>query len=69
MKTIFITLSLLLFSFCLKAQNGQNISIGKKEVITSKALNENRTLWIYTPNITSQQPNPDKLYPVLYLLT
>lgn len=57
-----------MFSFCLKAQNDENITIGKKEVITSKILNENRTLWIYTPNITSQQPNPDKRYPVLYLL-
>lgn len=44
------------------------ITIGKKEVITSKVLNEKRTLWIYTPNITSQNPNPDKRYPVLYLL-
>ncbi|MBA4250405.1 MAG: esterase [Chlorobiaceae bacterium] len=68
MKIIFITLTLLLFSFCLKAQNDENIIIGKKEVITSKVLNENRTLWIYTPNKTSQSPNPDKIYPVLYLL-
>lgn len=68
MKTIFITFALLLFSFCLKAQNDENITIGKKEVITSKALNENRTLWIYTPDITSQNPNSEKRYPVLYLL-
>lgn len=68
MKTIFITFALLLFSFCLKAQNDEYITIGKKEVITSKVLNENRTLWIYTPSITSQIPNPDKRYPVLYLL-
>ena len=68
MKTIFITFAFLLFSFCLKAQNDENITIGKKEVITSKVLNENRTLWIYTPNNTSQNPNPEKRYPVLYLL-
>lgn len=68
MKTIFITFALLLFSFCLKAQNDEHITIGKKEVITSKVLNENRTLWIYTPIITSQNPNPEKRYPVLYLL-
>ena len=48
MKTIFITFAFLLFSFCLKAQNDENITIGKKEVITSKVLNENRTLWVYT---------------------
>ncbi len=68
MKTIFITFTFLLFSFCLKAQNDENIAIGKKEVIISKVLNESRTLWIYTPNITSQNPNPEKRYPVLYLL-
>jgi predicted alpha/beta superfamily hydrolase len=68
MKTLFITFALLLFSFCLKAQNDEYITIGKKEVITSKVLNENRTLWIYTPNKTSQSSNPDKRYPVLYLL-
>lgn len=68
MKTLCITLALLLFSFCLKAQNAENITIGKKEVITSKVLNENKTLWVYTPNMTPQQPNPDKRYPVLYLL-
>ncbi len=32
MKTIFITLTLLLFSFCLKAQNAENITIGKFEI-------------------------------------
>ncbi len=68
MKTIFITFALLLFSFCLKAQNDENITIGKKEVITSKVLNENRSLWVYTPNFTSQNPDLDKRYPVLYLL-
>jgi hypothetical protein len=51
MKTILITSVLLLLSFCLNAQNDEIISIGKKEVITSKVLNENRTLWI------SVQPN------------
>lgn len=68
MKTIFITLTLLLFSFCLKAQNDESITIGKKEVITSKFLNENRTLLIYTPNFTSLNPDLEKRYPVLYLL-
>ncbi len=57
MKTIFITLTLLLFSFCLKAQNDDNITIGKKVVITSKVLNENRTLWIYRPNCKKRNDN------------
>lgn len=68
MKSIFISSILFLLSFCVNAQNIENISIGKKGNIYSKVLNENRTLWIYTPNTTSQSPNPDKRYPVLYLL-
>jgi len=65
MKTIIITLTLLLFSYCLKAQNDDNITIGKKEVITSKVLNENKTLWIYTPSFTSQNPDPEKRLPTI----
>jgi predicted alpha/beta superfamily hydrolase len=69
MKTISkLCFFLLLFPICLYAQNGENIPIGKKEVIVSKVLNENRTLWIYTPNITSKSPDLTKRYPVLYLL-
>lgn len=68
MKTLFISSVLSLLSFCLKAQDDKNITLGKKEVITSKVLNENRTLWIYTPNITSTNLDPNKRYPVLYLL-
>ncbi len=68
MKTILISSILLLFSVYTIAQNDLNISIGKKEIISSKVLNENRTIWIYTPDITSQFVNPDKRFPVLYLL-
>lgn len=59
---------LFFFSYCIKAQENKSISIGKKETIHSKILNENRNLWIYTPNITSQSSNNNKKYPVLYLL-
>lgn len=68
MKSIFISAILLLIGFCVNAQNGESITIGKKEIIASKILKENRNIWIYTPNITSTIPNPDKRYPVLYLL-
>lgn len=68
MKSIFISAILLLLSFCVNAQNGESITIGKKETFYSKVLNENRTLWIYSPSNTSPIPNPDKRYPVLYLL-
>lgn len=68
MKSILIASGLLMLTFCVYAQNDESITIGKKEVIFSKILNENRRIWIYTPNFTSQSVSPDKRYPVLYLL-
>ena len=68
MKTIFISSVLLLLNFFVNAQNNESITIGKKEIIYSKVLNENRKIWIYTPNITSQSVSPDKRHSVLYLL-
>ncbi len=69
MKTIFISSVVLLFSFYASAQNNDNnITIGKKETIHSRSLNENRAIWIYTPGITSQNTDANKQYPVLYLL-
>ncbi|MBK7870576.1 MAG: alpha/beta hydrolase [Saprospiraceae bacterium] len=68
MKTIFISSVILMLSFFVNAQNKESINIGNKEVITSKVLNETRTFWIYTPNITALSLSPDKRYPVLYFL-
>lgn len=68
MKSIFISSVLLLLSFHANAQNEESIVIGKKEIIHSKVLNEDRKIWIYTPNMTSPYTSPDKRYPVLYLL-
>lgn len=59
---------LLFFTFWANAQNEETITIGKKEVIYSNVLNENRKIWIYTPGVTSQSVIADKRYPVLYLL-
>lgn len=64
---IYKILALLGFSCFLFAQTESNINIGKKEIIFSKALNENRTLWIYTPNQTSQSSDTNKSYPVIYV--
>ncbi len=68
MKAIFFSSVLFLLTLCLHAQTNENITIGKKEIIYSALLHENRKIWIYTPNITSQSVSPDKRYPVLYLL-
>ncbi len=65
MKTIFISSLLLLLSFCVNVQSNDSIIVGKKEVIYSSVLNENRRIWIYTPNITSQSVSPDKRYPTI----
>ena len=67
MKLQFISV-LVFLSFGANAQNGESIIIGKKENIKSKILNENRTLWIYTPTHTSQNTSTEKRYPVLYVL-
>lgn len=65
-------LILIIFFICsfiyTNAQTGAGIIIGQKETIYSKVLNESRTLWIYTPEITSQNVSSDNRYPVLYLL-
>lgn len=68
MKIITISSVFILFSICVNAQNSENITIGKKEIIYSRVLNENRKIWIYTPTLTSQSVSPDKRFPVLYLL-
>jgi len=68
MKKVFVSLVLLMLNFCVNAQHSESITIGKKEIIFSRVLNENRKFWIYTPTLTSQSASPDKQYPVLYLL-
>ncbi len=68
MKSIFVSSIILMLSFFVNAQNSESITIGKREVIHSKVLNENRGLLIYSPANTSQNTSPDKRYPVLYLL-
>lgn len=68
MRSILTSSVLFLFSFCLNAQNEEAILLGKKEIIASKVLNENRKIWVYSPDNTSQSTNAGKRYPVLYLL-
>src|SRR5882672_3395991 len=49
----------------LKAQTDPAITIGKKERLFSKVLNEERELWVYLPRSYNQSSDT---YPVLYLL-
>lgn len=68
MKTLLTTLSIIVFNLCINAQQTTSIISGKKEIIHSKILNENRTIWVYTPNLTNPNIDSLKKYPVLYLL-
>lgn len=68
MKPIILSSVLLLLSYGVNAQNDESITVGKKIVISSKILNENRKIRIYTPDLTSPGVSPGKRYPVLYLL-
>lgn len=68
MKKIVYTLSLLILSLVLNAQNNESVFIGKKTTVYSKVLGENRKVWIYSPEITSIVQSEIKKYPVLYLL-
>lgn len=68
MKVLYICALFFWCNYFAQAQKSESISIGKKENYYSQVLKENRKIWIYTPDITSQLSSPDKRYPVLYLL-
>lgn len=68
MNHLLLVLCLFLFTTTVSAQDAESIQIGKKENFFSKVLNENRKLWIYTPNFSSLQNDSNKKYPVVYLL-
>lgn len=68
MKSLILFTIVVHFSLIIHAQKSESISIGRKETIFSKVLNENRKLWIYTPDNTASGSNAGKRYPVLYLL-
>jgi uncharacterized protein len=68
MKPLFILVLFLAIHHFAKAQNDASISVGKKTTLFSKILNENRRIWIYSPDQTSTFPIPGKKYPVVYVL-
>ncbi|HLO82414.1 MAG TPA: alpha/beta hydrolase-fold protein [Chitinophagaceae bacterium] len=50
------------------AQKVDKIIIGKIDSVRSNLLRENRKIWIYTPDMTSERQLTGQRYPVLYLL-
>lgn len=69
MKTFFYFFTLLLFSFCAKAQENNSFTIGFEKSFPSKILGEARKVWIHIPKRNGGNENIDKgRYPVIYLL-
>ncbi len=66
MRKIFLFILSAVITFSIQAQNDNKIVIGKIDSVYSKILNEQRKIWVYTPDMTSG--NPNQRYPVVYLL-
>jgi len=67
-KTILTSIVLLYLTFSASSQNPEKITIGFRENIYSKILNEERELWIYCPGPKASYAKNKEKYPVLYLL-
>lgn len=65
LKLLPILLATGLFSSCKQEQPSSDITIGKIEIIHSKILDEERTVWIHVPDGGERSR---KKYPVLYLM-
>jgi uncharacterized protein len=69
MKTFFYSFTILLFSFCAKAQDNNPFTVGFERISPSKILGEQRKVWIHIPNSHGGNENTSKgPYPVIYLL-
>jgi len=69
MKTFFYSFTLLLFSFCAKAQENNSFTVGFEKSFPSKILGEERKVWIHIPKSNGGNENTGKgRYPVIYLL-
>jgi uncharacterized protein len=65
MKNVILSILLLITSLSNFAQIDNKVVIGNIDSIRSSILNENRKIWVYTPN---NDPGNKQRYPVLYLL-
>lgn len=68
MKKLFLCILTAVLTFAAKAQNDNKIVIGKIDSVYSGILREQRKVWIYTPDMTLGNHDPNQRYPVLYLL-
>lgn len=69
MKALFHSFTILLFSFCARAQEYNPFTTGFEKGLASQILGEQRRIWIHIPNSTGGDKSAGKgPYPVLYLL-
>jgi uncharacterized protein len=69
MKTFFYSFAMLLFSYCVQAQENNPFTIGFEKSSSSEILGEQRKVWIHIPNSNGGIDNTGKgRYPVIYLL-
>src|SRR6266487_6781361 len=66
MRKIFLFILSAVITFSIQAQNDNKVVIGKIDSVYYKILNEQRKIWVYTPDMTSG--NLNQRYPVVYLL-
>src|SRR4051812_47288562 len=66
MRKICLVLLCTAFAFFAYSQSDNKIVIGKIDSVYSKILNEQRKIWVYTPDMTSG--NHNQHWPVVYLL-
>jgi len=67
MKILTVLLIFFYLEGCSQSDNN-NIVIGKKDIIYSKILKENRTIWIHVPHSAGDNIFNQQRYPVLFLL-
>lgn len=69
MKTFLCSITILLFSLSIQAQENNPFITGFEKSAPSKILGEQRTVWIHIPTINGGNENTDKgRYPVIYIL-
>jgi len=69
MKTFFYSFTLLLFSFCAKAQENNHFNTGFEKSSPSEIFGEQRKVWIHIPGSNGGNDITGKRrYPVIYLL-
>ena len=60
MKIYFYLFTLLLFSFCTKAQESNSFTVGFEKSFPSKILGDERKVWIHIPNSNGGNENTGK---------